>query len=241
MKLTRILLRRYKFRNVHEPAPELSSGIAKNSKDYANLPERFLVRKTAKIAHKSEDHPAYVPRLNKWKAQYHGLERPWTDHYWKETGAFQEKHPDIVQPICEEDWMWFRGDIVEILTGDDKGKQGYIIQVIQERNWVLVENLNCKHKIQGESPGALLREPQPLLVTSEIKLVDPHDNNSCDIIWSYTEDGTRVRVSTRTGRILPIPSQAMETIDYKSADTYLENKDKDTPKALVEEVTFQPN
>jgi hypothetical protein len=32
--------------------------------------------------------------------------------------------------------MWFRGDIVEILTGDDKGKQGYIIQVIQERNWV---------------------------------------------------------------------------------------------------------
>jgi hypothetical protein len=62
--------------------------------------------------------------------------RPWTDHYWKETGAFKEKHPDIVQPICEEDWMWFRGDIVEILTGDDKGKQGYIIQVIQERNWV---------------------------------------------------------------------------------------------------------
>ena len=77
-------------------------------------------------------------------------------------------------------------------------------------------------------------------MTSEIKLVDPHDNNSCDIIWSYTEDGTRVRVSTRTGRILPIPSQAMETIDYKSADTYLENKDKDTPKDLVEEVTFQP-
>merc|ERR1711997_1300478 len=219
MKLTRILLRRYKFRNVHEPAPELSSGIAKNSKDYANLPERFLVRKTAKIAHKSEDHPAYVPRLNKWKAQYHGLERPWTDHYWKDAGAFKEKHPDIVQPICEEDWMWFRGDIVEILTGDDK-------------------------EIQGESPGALLREPQPLLVTSEIKLVDPHDNNSCDVIWSYTEDGTgefqRVRVSTRTGRILPIPSKAMETIDYKSADTYLENKDKDTPKDLVEEVTFQP-
>ena len=62
--------------------------------------------------------------------------RPWTDHYWKDAGAFKEKHPDIVQPICEEDWMWFRGDIVEILTGDDKGKQGYIIQVIQERNWV---------------------------------------------------------------------------------------------------------
>merc|ERR1712223_1208958 len=96
MKLSRILLRRYRFRNVHEPAPELSSGLGKHSKTHANLPERYLVRKTAKIAHKSEDHPSYVPRLNKWKAQHHGLERPWTEQYWKDNPAFDEKsHVDI--------------------------------------------------------------------------------------------------------------------------------------------------
>ena len=66
MRLSRILLRRYRFRNVHEPAPELTAPIAKQDKAYANLPERYLVRKTAKIAHKSEEHPSYVPRLNKW-------------------------------------------------------------------------------------------------------------------------------------------------------------------------------
>jgi len=240
MKLTRILLRRYKFRNVHEPAPELSSGLGKRSKEYANLPERYLVRKTAKIGHKSEDDPSYVPRLNKWEARYHGMERPWTEHYWKETGAFKEKHPDIVQPICEEDWMWFRGDIVEVLTGKDKGKQGRIVQVVQERNWVVVEGLNCEHKIVGESPGNLQSDPKPLLVTSEVKLVDPNDNQACDVIWSYTEDGERVRVSTRTGRLLNIPSQTLETIDYRSPEAYVENKDKDTTKLDVEEITFQP-
>ena len=29
----------------------------------------------------------------------------------------------VVEPIKEADWMWFRGDRVEILKGPDKGKQ----------------------------------------------------------------------------------------------------------------------
>ena len=37
----------------------------------------------------------------------------------------------VVEPISEEDWMWFRGDRVEILTGPDKGKQGYINAIVQ--------------------------------------------------------------------------------------------------------------
>ena len=47
--------------------------------------------------------------------------------------------------ICQsilEDWMWFRGDRVEILTGHDKGKQGFIIRVVQERNWVSFVHIN---------------------------------------------------------------------------------------------------
>ena len=66
----------------------------------------------------------------------HTLERPWTDKYWSENtvtkvgAGFQAPVP-VVEPIREQDWMWFRGDRVEILTGPDKGKQGYINMVIQ--------------------------------------------------------------------------------------------------------------
>jgi len=39
--------------------------------------------------------------------------------------------------------------------------------------------------------------------------------------WRYTEDGEKVRVSLRTGRVIPIPHAAEETMDYKTAKTYL--------------------
>jgi large subunit ribosomal protein L24 len=67
---------------------------------------------------------------------------------------------------------------VEILVGQDKGKQGIISQVIQERNWVIVEGLNCELQVFGKSrdfPGIYIRAEQPLLVTNEVALVDPSD------------------------------------------------------------------
>lgn len=45
--------------------------------------------------------------------------------------------------------MWFKGDRVEVLVGKDKGKQGIINYVVQERNWVCVEGLNCEYVTQG--------------------------------------------------------------------------------------------
>lgn len=67
---------------------------------------------------------------------------------------------------------------MELLAGPDKGKQGIISQVIQERNWVIVEGLNCKLKVYGKSrdfPGTYIKSEQPLLVTNEVSLVDPSD------------------------------------------------------------------
>lgn len=38
--------------------------------------------------------------------------------------------------------------------------------------------------------------------------------------WRYTEEGEKVRVSARTGRIIPLPNQAEETYDYKIKAAY---------------------
>lgn len=67
---------------------------------------------------------------------------------------------------------------MEVLVGRDKGKQGIICQVFQERNWVIVEGLNCKLKLMGKSndfAGIYIKSEQPLLVTNEVSLVDPSD------------------------------------------------------------------
>lgn len=58
------------------------------------------------------------------------------------------------------------------------------------------------------------------------------------IEWRYLEDGQRVRVSVRSGRIIPIPVSSQETIDYKLPQLYLEQA-KDTTKADVEKITFE--
>lgn len=67
---------------------------------------------------------------------------------------------------------------MEILVGRDKGKQGHVIQVIQERNWVMVEGLNTCLKVKGKTegfPGFFVADEMPLLITNEVSLVDPSD------------------------------------------------------------------
>lgn len=61
---------------------------------------------------------------------------------------------------------------------------------------------------------------------------------STKIDWRYTEEGEKVRVSIRTGRIIPIPLSNLETIDYKHPNLYREQA-KDTTKANVEKITFK--
>ena len=57
----------------------------------------------------------------------HNTDRPWTSQYWAQNqpGLNLQRKPraHVVEPIREEDWMWFRGDRVEIMKGPDKGKQ----------------------------------------------------------------------------------------------------------------------
>lgn len=92
-----------------------------------------------------------------------------------------------------------------------------------------------------------------------MKLVDPETLAGTDVEWRFTEEGDevrscsfplcqcllidnrffliQVRVSKATGRIIPIPKQAYETIDYKTKSTYVENETKDTVSAVISEVS----
>lgn len=87
--------------------------------------------------------------------------------------------------------------------------------------------------------GMYISTEQPLLVTTEISLVDPSDLRPTAIEWRFTENGERVRVSTRTGRIIPFPASMEETIDYKMKATYKEQP-KDTVADVIKDITFKP-
>nr|ACO14687.1 Probable 39S ribosomal protein L24, mitochondrial precursor [Caligus clemensi] len=226
---------------------KVKSELGKYTKGYSNLPERYLARASTYLGDISDlDDEAQRPYIKTSKVKVHTTDRPWSEAYWRKHQPFDKNEEDIyVEPILERDWMWFRGDRVEVVKeGPDFGKQGYINYIVQERNWVCVEGLNLHHQIMGSTqdyPGILLSTEKPLLVTEHIKLVDPTTEKAAhQVEWRFTEEGERVRVAIDTDSEIPIPSAAYETIDYKTPSGYGENKTKDTPAKLVEEITFEP-
>ncbi|XP_072530808.1 large ribosomal subunit protein uL24m [Salminus brasiliensis] len=137
----------------------------------------------------------------------YGTNRPWTAAAQRLNPPGKKRRKVFVEPIAQEDWSVFRGDMVELLFGKDKGKQGKIIQVFRHRNWVIVEGLNTHYRYIGRSgdyKGTYIASEAPLLL-KDIALIDPSDRKPTEIEWRFTEEGERVRVSVRTGRIIPKP------------------------------------
>jgi large subunit ribosomal protein L24 len=226
MRLTQCLLKR-------------SNQVGELTKLYSNLPEAYIKRSMEKVEWRTpRGLPQYQVRDVGRKNWHFGLDPPWTGGFARQN---ERRHPKVfLEPIAE--WSVFKGDRVEVLRGPDKGKQGLVSKVIQERNWVIVEGLNCKLKTMGKTstfPGTVIKVEQPLLVTSDISLVDPSDLKGTPIEWRFTEEGDRVRVSVRTGRVIPIPKRAEVTHDYKSKNTYKESE-KDTTSDDVTKITFTP-
>ncbi|BES99469.1 ribosomal protein L24 [Nesidiocoris tenuis] len=217
-------------------------GIGELTKKQANLPESYVRRTLQSVEWRNpRGYPQYMPKQIVKKKTYYNVEKPWTAQFQQNNAPNVRHRKVFVEPVLN--WSFFVGDRVEILTGPDKGKQGTICEVIEERNWVLVEGLNLKLKSMGKTknyPGSVIGVEQPLLINHEVSLVDPADLQSTQIEWRYTEEGEKVRVSTRTGRIIPVPIGAEATHDYKTKGTYVENKEKDTTDKDLTEITFKP-
>ncbi|XP_076760215.1 mitochondrial ribosomal protein L24 [Xylocopa sonorina] len=224
-----------------KPTPVLFKRMGDWSVKYSNLPERYINRITERVYWRPPPgKPQFLPRrVEANKKLFFSVHRPWTATFQLQNFVKKRRDPIVVEPI--KNWSFFRGDRVEVLYGHDKGKQGIVKDIIQERNWVIVGGLNTKLVIQGKSkdyPGYCQRLEQPLLVTTQVQLVDPFDLKATSIEWRYTEKGEHVRVSCRTGRIIPVPVSANETVDYKAADVY-QDQPKDTTENDVKELTFQ--
>ncbi|KAL7675648.1 hypothetical protein ACOME3_001916 [Neoechinorhynchus agilis] len=209
--------------------------------DYHNLPRKFIDRfKFNGIVVDSNYRICGPKAINFIKHYRYGRHAPWTAEAIADNDPKKKRPLVVATPV--KDWFYFRGDKVEVLTGRDKGKQGTVCGIVRERNWVFVENLNAEFKARDRIVGLPLSfhwELQPLCALKSVRLVDPYDLKQCNVQWRYTGDGVRVRVSTRTGRIIPIPEQAYETIDYAKKSVYKPG-DRDTPPDEVKKPTVSP-
>jgi large subunit ribosomal protein L24 len=102
-----------------------------------------------------------------------------------------------------------KNDIVEVITGKNRGKQGKILRVYPETNKVLVEavNMQFKHERpnQKNQKGGITQREAPI-DASNVMLVDPKTNLRTRIgkrEMAGTDSKVRFeRISKRSGDVL---------------------------------------
>jgi large subunit ribosomal protein L24 len=95
-----------------------------------------------------------------------------------------------------------KGDTVIIITGNDKGKQGRVLEIITKKDKAIVEGVNLisKHtKPNASSPqGGIIKKEAPIHV-SNLKLVDPSNSKPTRTRKEKNDKGVSVRISKKTG------------------------------------------
>ncbi|KAF7255948.1 hypothetical protein EG68_06891 [Paragonimus skrjabini miyazakii] len=172
-----------------------------------------------------------------WNIANRLSEFPYPDVTWCVVEPNGKKVAKKLPPLLPEDQTIFKGDRVQVLIGPDKGKIGVVSTVLKMRRMVLVDGLN--YRITQPLPDTLRREEMPLCMHTEIALVDPGDSQPCSAVWRYNERGERVRVSVRTGHMIPLPIGARQLDDLTDPKTAV-RQSKDTPESVVTQVTFNP-
>jgi large subunit ribosomal protein L24 len=100
------------------------------------------------------------------------------------------------------------GDLVQVITGADRGKQGKVIAVDLEAGRVRVEGVRMQTRHlrpgrRGARQGGIV-EQEGFVQASNVMLVNPADGKPSRIRVEQ-QDGERVRVFARGGEKVPNP------------------------------------
>lgn len=104
-----------------------------------------------------------------------------------------------------------RGDLVQVVAGADRGKQGRVIAVDRARGKVRVEKVRMQKRHLRPGRRALktggILEQEGYIDVSNVMLVDPESGRPSRV-RVQVEDGRRRRVLARSGKPVPEPAQS---------------------------------
>jgi len=100
-----------------------------------------------------------------------------------------------------------KGDLVQVITGKDKGKQGKVIVAYPREDRVLVEGVNRVKKHtkagqtdRGSNTGGIITTEAPIHI-SNVQLVVEKDGKKVvtRVGYRFDDEGNKIRVAKRTG------------------------------------------
>lgn len=99
-----------------------------------------------------------------------------------------------------------KGDTVRVMRGDDAGKEGKVLRVLPKTGRIVVEGVNIvkRHRKaqSAEDQGGIIDFPAPIH-HSNAMLLDPKSGVPTRVRRRIDEDGTKERVSAKSGDAMP--------------------------------------
>ncbi len=96
-------------------------------------------------------------------------------------------------------------DTVKVLSGKYRGKTGKVLKVFPKESRVIVEGVNIikRHTkpSQKNQQGGIVEKEAPVNA-SNVMVIDPKTNEPTRVGYMYLEDGSKVRISRKSGEIL---------------------------------------
>jgi large subunit ribosomal protein L24 len=99
-----------------------------------------------------------------------------------------------------------KGDTVRVLRGDDKGKEGKVIRVHLKKGRVTIDGINIvkRHRRArtAEEQSGIIEMPAPVAL-SNVMLLDPKSGEPTRVRARIDADGTKERISAKSGQAIP--------------------------------------
>ena len=98
-----------------------------------------------------------------------------------------------------------RGDTVQVISGDDKGKRGRVLEVFPKTGRIKVEgvNVNTVHLRATQSREAGIIKREGAIHHSKLMLIDPKSGEPTRVRRRRDADGTTERVAVKSGQPIP--------------------------------------
>jgi large subunit ribosomal protein L24 len=99
-----------------------------------------------------------------------------------------------------------KGDTVRVMRGEDKGKEGKVLHVYPKTGRITVEGVNIvkKHRKarRAEEESGIIDMPAPIH-HSNVMLLDPKSGAPSRTRTQIDDDGTKERISVKSGDAIP--------------------------------------
>jgi large subunit ribosomal protein L24 len=95
-----------------------------------------------------------------------------------------------------------KGDMVKVLSGADRGKEGRVLSVLIEKDRAIVEGVNMvsRHtKPNAKDPKGGILHKEAAVHISNLMLIDPKSGDPTRVGRKRNDDGKLVRIAKKTG------------------------------------------